>query len=140
MKNGITNKSKEKPIQSQSKEVNNRRPAGYPWIFGNITFYDKVVLGEGVSMVFPGTFKRWITVLNIIADFLAVEILWLKRIPCVVKRVMKKKGEVMGTSDVKVLEEIEIWQKLSNDRKLMDGDTQLPIVRCYGYDQDQDFW
>ena len=80
MKNGITNKSKEKPIQSQSKEVNNRRPAGYPWIFGNITICDKVVLGEGVSMVFPGTFKRWITVLNIIADFLAVEILWLKRI------------------------------------------------------------
>ena len=41
----------------------------------------------------------------------------------------------------KILEEIEIWQQFCNDPGMLDEDEdELPIVRCYGYEQDHDFW
>ena len=60
-------------------------------------------------------------------------------ITCAVKRVLKEKGEPKG--EKKILEEIEIWQQFCNDLGMLDEDEdELPIVRCYGYEQDPDFW
>ena len=98
-----------------------------------------MVLGEGLSTVFPGTFKRWTRVITIFKLF-AVQIIYLTRIPCAVKRVIKKKGEKKGAGRKNVLEEIEIWQQLSNVPKLiMDRSTEPPVIQCYGYEEDQDF-
>ena len=114
--NGSPSPSRTKKQTTAVEETFNRK-------IGRIEFSDSKVIGRGLSTVFPGIFTT----------------LDGNPISCAVKRVLKEKGEPKG--EKKILEEIEIWQQFCNDPGMLDEDEdELPIVRCYGYEQDHDFW
>ena len=103
--------------QTTSKELYNRT-------VGKIEFNDSIVIGRGLSTVFPGI----ITCND-------------GTISCAVKRILKEKGESTGVDDKKVLEMIKNWHQFCNDSQLLGDEIQeLPIVKFYGYEEDLDFW
>ena len=114
-------RTKKQITKNGEAEIFNRK-------IGRIEFNDNEVIGRGLSTVFPGIF----TTSNDNGDGNPT------RIECAVKRVLKEKGEPTGEKNI--LEEIEIWQQFCNDPGMLDGGEKLPIVRCYGFEQDPDFW
>ena len=99
---------------------------------GRIEYIDTEVLGEGsqLSVVFDGTFTDVTSGKKLITR------------PCAVKRVIKDKGGKESEECNKLkLAEITTQIELSkNTRSVLFSTALLPIVRCYGFEENSDFW
>ena len=73
------------------------------------------VLGNGDNTVYEGTFNG-----NV----------------CAVKRIQKTDGEKRDQIAKDMLREVEVWLNLCKDAQQLN----IPIVRCYGFEHDDDFW
>ena len=96
---------------------------------GQIEYNDSKVLGEGSqsTSVFEGTFFSVGAFKKITAR------------PCAVKRTIKDKGgEEIDENNKKKKEEIKTLIKLSQHDGI--STTNLPIIRCYGFEENDDFW
>ena len=80
-----------------------------------ITFNRDKVLGKGNNTVYEGTFNE-----NV----------------CAVKRILKTDGEKRDKIAEDMLREVTMWLNLCKDTQLSD----IPIVRCYGFEHNEDFW
>ena len=80
-----------------------------------ITFNREKVLGKGNNTVYEGTFNE-----NV----------------CAVKRILKTDGEKRDKIALDMLREVTVWLNLCKDTQQSD----IPIVRCYGFEHNEDFW
>ena len=82
-----------------------------------ITFNRDKVLGQGDNTVYEGTFNGEL---------------------CAVKRILKTDGEKRDKIAQDMLLEVTVWLDLCKEHQ--ESNAVLPIVRCYGFKQDDDFW
>lgn len=80
-----------------------------------ITFDRDKVLGQGDNTVYEGAFNG-----NV----------------CAVKRILKTHGEQRDKIAGDMLREVTVWLNLCKDTLQLN----IPIVRCYGFEQNEDFW
>ena len=113
---------KDKPKRKRQAE-----PTGEPnsqpkqeIMIGRITLNRTKVLGQGSpgTCVFHGTFNDGVSVKS-----------------CAVKRLLITDGEKRDKIADDMLREIQIWFELSQDQQ-----PDIPIVRCYGHEKNEDFW